>query len=184
MLHLINLINWWCFCFGCDGWRVFTVHLVCLFMKTHLLAVLQDNCLDLVRCAFQRQLSGWVRNITAFSQLLQRPIKSVVLADTDISVKPKWRPDISARPIYRSMSNENSEVYCIIEDFLILKEIQSSFMYKLQMRSWTETALRTWGAQINLAEARTQGGAKPAPCKLFHPVLGKNVLNIVEKYWT
>jgi len=24
------------------------VHLVCVFMKTHLLALLQDNCLDLV----------------------------------------------------------------------------------------------------------------------------------------
>jgi len=28
------------------------VHLVRLFIKTHLLALLQDNCLDFVRCAF------------------------------------------------------------------------------------------------------------------------------------
>jgi len=28
------------------------VHLVCLFVKTHLLGLLQDNCLDLVCCAF------------------------------------------------------------------------------------------------------------------------------------
>jgi len=28
------------------------VHVVCLFMKTHLLALLQDNCIDLVHCAF------------------------------------------------------------------------------------------------------------------------------------
>jgi len=27
------------------------VYLICLFMKMHLLALLQDNCLDLVRCA-------------------------------------------------------------------------------------------------------------------------------------
>jgi len=33
-----------------------------------------------------------VRNITAFCQLLLRPIISAVLADTDISVKPKYRP--------------------------------------------------------------------------------------------
>jgi len=36
---------------------------------------------------------------------------------------------------------ENSEMYCTIEDFLILKELQSSFSYKLQMKSWTETVL-------------------------------------------
>jgi len=42
------------------------VHLVCLFMKTHLLALLQDNCLDLVHCAFLRKLSGCMRNITGF----------------------------------------------------------------------------------------------------------------------
>jgi len=22
MFYLTNLINWWCFCFGCDGWCV------------------------------------------------------------------------------------------------------------------------------------------------------------------
>jgi len=36
-------------------------------------------------------LSGCVRNITAFCQLLLRPIISAVLADTDILVKPKYR---------------------------------------------------------------------------------------------
>ena len=61
------------------------VNLVCLFMKPHLLALLSDNCLDLLCCGFLRKLSGCVRNITAFCQLLLRPI-------------------ISARPIYRSMS--------------------------------------------------------------------------------
>jgi len=30
----------------------YMVHLVCLFMKMHLPALLQDNCLDLICCAF------------------------------------------------------------------------------------------------------------------------------------
>ena len=66
---------------------------------------LQGNCLDLLRCAFLRKLSGCVRNITVFCQLLLRPIISAVLADTDISVKPKHRP------IYRSISIRNTSVY-------------------------------------------------------------------------
>jgi len=61
------------------------VHLVCLFMKTHLLALLQNNCLDLVHCACLCKLSACVRNITAFCQHLLRPIISAVLAVTDIS---------------------------------------------------------------------------------------------------
>jgi len=43
------------------------VYVVCLFMKTHLLALLQDNCLDLIRCAFLHKLSGCVRNITVLT---------------------------------------------------------------------------------------------------------------------
>jgi len=54
------------------------VYIVCLFMKMHLLALLQDDCLDLVRCAFLRKLFACLRNITVFSQHL-RPIKSAVL---------------------------------------------------------------------------------------------------------
>jgi len=76
------------------------VNFVCLFMKPHLLALLQDNCLDLLRCTFLRKFSGYVGNITAFCQHLLRPIKLAVLADTDISAKPKYRP------IYRSISIE------------------------------------------------------------------------------
>jgi len=38
-----------------------------------------------------------------FCQHLLRLIKSAVLADTDISVKPKYWPDISAWPIYQSV---------------------------------------------------------------------------------
>jgi len=44
------------------------VHLVRLFMKMHLLVLLQDNCLDLVHSAFLRKLSACVTNITMFSQ--------------------------------------------------------------------------------------------------------------------
>jgi len=36
----------------------FMVLLVCLFMKTHLLALLLGNCLDLVSCAFLHKLSA------------------------------------------------------------------------------------------------------------------------------
>jgi len=54
----------------------FMVHLVCLFVKMHLPALLQDNCLDLVRYATWRKLSGGMRNITAFCQHLLKPIKS------------------------------------------------------------------------------------------------------------
>jgi len=42
------------------------LNLVCMFMKPHLLALLQDNRLDLLRCVLLRKLSGCVRNITAF----------------------------------------------------------------------------------------------------------------------
>ena len=54
---LLRYNNWWCFCFGdcfCFGWCVLTVHLVCLFMTTQLLALLLDNCLNLVRYAFHQ----------------------------------------------------------------------------------------------------------------------------------
>jgi len=78
------------------------VHLVCLSMKTYLLALLQDKCLDLVRCAFLRKLSACVRNITAFCQHLLSPIISAILADTDISVKPiSAVPDISIKLKYQ-----------------------------------------------------------------------------------
>ena len=41
-----------------------------LVYETHLLALLQGNCLDLVRCAFLRKLSGRVKNIAEFCQHL------------------------------------------------------------------------------------------------------------------
>jgi len=48
------------------------VNLVCLFMKMHLLSLLQDNCLDMFRCAFLHKLSGCVRNISVLSKLLHQ----------------------------------------------------------------------------------------------------------------
>ena len=80
------------------------VDLVCLLMKTQLLALLQDNCLDWVCCAFLRKLSGCVRSITAFCQHLLRSIKSAVLADTDISVKPIYRSTVSL--VFVAKTNE------------------------------------------------------------------------------
>jgi len=81
------------------------VHLVCLFMKMHLLALLQDNCHDLLRCAFLCKLSSCVTNTKAFCQHLLRLIKSAILADTDISAKPKYRPGQynSLSPIFMSL---------------------------------------------------------------------------------
>jgi len=86
------------------------VHLVYLFMKTHLLALLQDNCFALLCCAFMSKLSGCVRNITAFCQHPPRLIESAILANTDISAKPKYWLIISARPIYQSISNKNHKI--------------------------------------------------------------------------
>jgi len=45
---LINLINDDAFVGAAMADTCFMVHLVCLFMKMHMLALLQDNCLDLV----------------------------------------------------------------------------------------------------------------------------------------
>ena len=70
------------------------VHLVCLFVKMHLLVLLQGNCLDLVCCDFLHKLSACVRNIAVFCQHLLRPIISADLINTDISEKPKYRPII------------------------------------------------------------------------------------------
>jgi len=44
---LINLINDDAFVSAATADAYFIIHLVCLFMKTHLLALLQDNYLDL-----------------------------------------------------------------------------------------------------------------------------------------
>ena len=106
---LINLINDDTFVWAATTDACSTVHLVCLFTKTHLLALLQDNCLDLLCCTFLRKFSVWMRNITAFYQHLMRPIKSSVLTDTNILAKPKYWPIISARSIYRSISSGSNK---------------------------------------------------------------------------
>ena len=88
---LINLINDRAFVLTatCGSWCMSA----CLWKHT---ALLQDNCLDLAHYAFLLKLSGCVRNITVVCQHLLRPI---VLADTDISVKPKYQSDYISQPI-------------------------------------------------------------------------------------
>jgi len=86
----------------------FMVHLVCLFLKTHLPALLQDNCLDLVLCVFLRKLFGCVRNITVFCWHLLLPVKSAVWP----ILIYRWNPNIS--PIYRSISISNGKTHPLI----------------------------------------------------------------------
>jgi len=43
--------------------------------------------------------------------------------------------------VLQSNHCENSEIYWTIEGFQFLNELQSSFTYTLQMKSWTETVL-------------------------------------------
>ena len=95
----------------------FMVHLVCLLIKTHL-ALLQYNCFDLVCCASLPKLSGCMRNITVFSQHLLRPINSAILADANISEKPKYWPTIAARSIYQSISKINEDLLMTITPWL------------------------------------------------------------------
>jgi len=80
-------------------------------------------------------LSGCVRNITAFCQLLLRPIISAILADTDISVKPKYRP-ISARPIYRSISKYNSFLRSFKKFYADYKKASAYQMELSIKKSW------------------------------------------------
>jgi len=107
---LINLINDGAVVLAATTDTCSMVYLVCLFIKPYLLALLQDNCLDFRCCAFLSKLSGCVRNITAFCQHLLRPIKSAILADTDISAKPKYRMITSAKPIYWPISTSEHKL--------------------------------------------------------------------------
>ena len=75
-LILFNLINDDAFVSAATADTYSMVHLVCLFMKTHLLMLMQDNCPDLVCCAYLSKLTACVRNITTFCQHLLRPILS------------------------------------------------------------------------------------------------------------
>jgi len=69
----------------------------CFFMKTHLIALLQDNCLDLIRCAFKHKLPGCMTNISVSST----PTKA-----DKIGCFGQYRyineTQTSARPIYQS----------------------------------------------------------------------------------
>ena len=56
--YLIHLIDDDAFVSAATADACFMVNLVCLFVKPHLLALLQDNYVDLVRCVFLRKLSG------------------------------------------------------------------------------------------------------------------------------
>jgi len=53
------------------------VHLVCLFVKMHLLALLQDNCLNLVCCAFLHKLSGWMHE--EYNSVLSTPTEANII---------------------------------------------------------------------------------------------------------
>jgi len=66
------------------------VNLVCLFVKPHMLRCCKITVLHAL-LFFLLKLSEYVRNITAFCQHLLRSIKLANLADTDISVKPKYQ---------------------------------------------------------------------------------------------
>jgi len=152
---LINQINHDAFVLAATANVCSMVHLVCLFTKTHLLTLLQDNCLDLLCCAFLSKLSGCVRSITAFCQHLLRPIKSAVLADTDISANP----NISARLIYRSISILDIVLYLsffsrwgtISEENIDLMILVSSWaIQKLYLLRKNRKCCRTNGQRLNL----------------------------------
>jgi len=110
------------------------VHLVCLFMTKHMLALLQDNCLDLVCCAFLRKLSTCVRNLTAFCQQLLRAKILAILTNTDILVKPKYRPDVSARLTYRSISSyyESESKICFKTIISIVNSLHTSYLLEFR----------------------------------------------------
>jgi len=68
------------------------------------------------------------------------------------------------------LESDHCEIYCTIEDFLILKNLQYHFMYKFQMKSWTETVLRARSAQMNLVTYMCKGRY------IIRPVLAETVL--------
>jgi len=74
------------------------VHLVCLFRKTHLLALLQDNCLELLRCAFLQVVCMREEYNSALSTPTEAD-KIGCFGRYRYIGKPKYRP------IYRSISN-------------------------------------------------------------------------------
>jgi len=133
---LFNLINDDAFVLAAMTDACSMVHLVCLFIKTHVLVLLQDNCLDLVHCAFLHKLSVCVRNMTAFCQHLLRLRKSSVLPDTWYIGKTQILADISTRLIYWSISTlENFFIKgCVIWRGIGLHN--KTTKYQCNMKSW------------------------------------------------
>jgi len=103
---LINLINDDAFVSAATANACFMVHLVCLFMETNLLALLQDNCLDLVRCAFLQVV--WMRE--EYNSVLSTPTEA-----NKIGPIPIYRRNSNIGPIYRSISrnNDQTRIACI-----------------------------------------------------------------------
>jgi len=93
----------------CASWFILSA---CL-LKCSLLALLQDNCLDLVFCAFLCKLSGCAKNTTALCQYLPRLIliKLAVLADKHISVKAKYQHNISVYLYFLNTQHQRMHLY-------------------------------------------------------------------------
>jgi len=85
------------------------VPLVYLFMKTHLLALLQGTCLDLV-CDFLRKEYN---NI--LSTLAEADFNKIGhFGRYDTLVKPKYRPDISGRYLLKIHIYVHVKIYACI----------------------------------------------------------------------
>jgi len=94
------------------------VHLVYLFMKTYLLALLQDNYLDLVQCAFLCKLSACERTIIVFCQHLKISRFS--------QCRYICKPQIQWKPLDRtSVCRAN----CLLEQFRLKKK--RSYLFPL-----------------------------------------------------
>jgi len=96
---LINLINDDAFVSAAMA-NACLIPLVCLFMKTHLLALLQVTVLT------------WFVVFSCTSCYKAKADKISQTVDTDIPVKPKYQPDISARPIFQSIFKPRVHFFC------------------------------------------------------------------------
>jgi len=92
------------FRFGCDG-RCVIHGSSCLLVYENAPASVAARWLSwLGLLCFLRQGVCMREEYNSVLSILLRLIKSASLADTDISVKPKYQPDILARPTYQSIS--------------------------------------------------------------------------------
>jgi len=60
-----------------------------------------------------------------YNSILSTPTEAAVLADTDTLVKPKYRPDISARLIYWSISTHGARKFMVLKVLRYLFSLQS-----------------------------------------------------------